>query len=87
VLSSVDIRTNGHKLTQLEEDSLVEWIFSMDSRGAAPRPGTVREMANILPAAHRIPPPPTVGVRHQVLLNAAMSFVHASRDDTIINVP
>ena len=47
----VDTRPNGRKLTQLEEDSLVEWIFSMDSRGAAPRPSTIQEMANILLAA------------------------------------
>ena len=51
----------GHKLTQLEEDSLIEWILSMDSRGAAPRTATVREMANILLAARGSHPPPTVG--------------------------
>jgi len=62
ILSRVDIRPNGHKLTQLEEDSLTEWIFSMDSRGAAPRPSTVREMANILLAARGSQPQPTVGV-------------------------
>ena len=31
-------RANSHKLTQSEEESLVQWILSMDSRGAAPRP-------------------------------------------------
>ena len=46
--SRVDLRASGYKMTQLEEDSLTEWILSMDSRGAAPRPSTVREMANIL---------------------------------------
>ncbi|KAJ5279887.1 hypothetical protein N7478_005259 [Penicillium angulare] len=61
VQSRVDIRPNGHKLTQLEEDSLVEWIISMDTRGAAPRPATVREMANILLAVRGSYPPPTVG--------------------------
>jgi len=54
-------RPTGHKLTQLEEDSLTTWILSMDSRGAAPRPATVREMANILLAARGSNPPPTVG--------------------------
>jgi hypothetical protein len=54
-------RPTGHKLTQLEEDSLTEWILSMDSRGAAPRPATVREMANILLAARGCYPPLTVG--------------------------
>ena len=56
----VEIRANSHKLTQLEEDSLVQWIFSMDSRGAAPRPSTVRDMANILLASRGTTPSPTV---------------------------
>jgi hypothetical protein len=30
------MRPNRYKLTKLKEDSLVEWIISMDSRGAAP---------------------------------------------------
>jgi len=67
--SHVDKRPSGHKLTQLEEDSLTEWILSMDSRGAAPRPSTVREMANILLAARGTNPPLTVGV------NWASTFV------------
>lgn len=57
----VDKRPSGHKLTQLEEDSLAGWILSMDSRGAAPRPSTVQEMANILLAARGHSPPDTVG--------------------------
>ncbi|RJE17622.1 Pogo transposable element [Aspergillus sclerotialis] len=67
--SRVDTRANSHKLTQLEEDSLVEWIFSIDSRGAAPRPATIREIANILLAARGSNPPLTVGV------NWALSFI------------
>ena len=43
--------------------------LTMDSRGAAPRPTTVREMANILLAARGLTPPPTVGV------NWASNFV------------
>jgi hypothetical protein len=69
IVSRVDTRANSHKLTQLEEDSLIQWIFSMDSRGAAPRPATVREMANVLLAARGSNPPPTVGV------NWASNFV------------
>lgn len=46
--SRVEKRWHSHKLTQLEEDSLSKWILSMDSRGAAPRPSTIREIANIL---------------------------------------
>ena len=62
VSSRVDTRASGYKLTKLEEDSLVEWILSLDSRGAAPRPSTVREMANILLAARGETPSSTVGV-------------------------
>jgi DDE superfamily endonuclease/Tc5 transposase DNA-binding domain/helix-turn-helix, Psq domain len=57
----VDIRANSHKLTQIEEDSLKKWIISMDIRGAAPRPSTVREMANILLAIRGSTPVQTVG--------------------------
>lgn len=52
---------NGYKLTQAEEESLVQWILSMDQRGAAPRPATVREMANLLLAARELIPVQTVG--------------------------
>jgi hypothetical protein len=41
-------RANSHKLIETEEESLQKWILSMDSRGSAPRPSTVREMANLL---------------------------------------
>ncbi len=36
------------KLTQQEEDVLVQWILDMDSRGYAPRVSDVRRKANIL---------------------------------------
>ena len=41
-------RANSSKLTAIEEESLQKWILSMDSRGSAPRPSMVREMANLL---------------------------------------
>ena len=41
-------RANSHKLTQNEEESLVQWILSLDRRGAAPRPAHIQEMADIL---------------------------------------
>ena len=69
VPSRVDIRWHRYKLTQLEEDSLVEWILSMDSRGAAPRPSTIREMADILLASRGESPSATVGV------NSVITFV------------
>jgi hypothetical protein len=54
-------RANGLKLTEIEEESLRKWIISMDSRGAAPRPSTVREMADLLLAARGSTPPLSVG--------------------------
>ena len=62
ISSRVDTRAKSYKLTQLEEDSLAKWILSLDSRGAAPRPATIREMANILLATRGESPPPTVGI-------------------------
>ena len=56
-----DIRANSHKLSDLEEQSLLKWIISMDSRGAAPRHSHVREMANILLAERGSTPIQTVG--------------------------
>jgi len=32
---------NGHKLSITEEDSIVQWILSMDKCGAPPRPAAV----------------------------------------------
>jgi hypothetical protein len=37
-----------HKLTQNEEESLTQWILSMDRHAAAPRPSHVQDMVNIL---------------------------------------
>jgi hypothetical protein len=41
-------RVNSCKLTEIEEESLQKWILSIDSRGSAPRPSIVREIANLL---------------------------------------
>jgi hypothetical protein len=46
------IRANGHKLTEFEEESLVKWILDLDKRGLPPRPTLVREMANYLLSQH-----------------------------------
>jgi hypothetical protein len=45
-------RANGHKLSEIEEDLLLQWILSMDDRGGAPRPSTIREMADLLLIKH-----------------------------------
>jgi len=54
-------RANSHKLTQLEEESLVDQINSMISRGSAPSRQLVREMADALLAARGDPVPNKVG--------------------------
>jgi hypothetical protein len=56
-----ETRANSHKLTVLEEESLYNWILSLDDRGAAPRPRTVREAADLLLKARGSTPPITVG--------------------------
>lgn len=48
ITSRSETRANNHKLTQNEEDSLVQWILSLDRRGAPPRLSDVQEMANLL---------------------------------------
>ncbi|MDP1994524.1 MAG: transposase [Ignavibacteria bacterium] len=47
-------------LTSTEEESLVQWILSMDRRGMPPRISTVRDMAGLL-IAQRLANPPSVG--------------------------
>ncbi|CBF78361.1 uncharacterized protein ANIA_11091 [Aspergillus nidulans FGSC A4] len=54
-------RANGHKLTEIEEEVLKQWILSLDLRGAAPTKAHVREMANILLAKRGSTPIQTVG--------------------------
>lgn len=41
-------RANIHKLTGNEEQSLIQWILSMDERGQAPQRIMVQQMANLL---------------------------------------
>ena len=41
-------RANCHRLSLIQEESLIQWIISLDSRGMPPRPSHVQEMANIL---------------------------------------
>src|SRR5450432_1019093 len=43
-----DRRSPNCKLTATEETTLVQWILSMDQRGLAPRPESVRQMADLL---------------------------------------
>jgi hypothetical protein len=47
-----EIRANGHKLTQYEEESLVKWVLDLDRRGLPLRHSLVRDMANYLLSQH-----------------------------------
>jgi hypothetical protein len=86
---------NCQKLTDIEEESLQKWILSMDSRGAAPRPSTVREMADLLLAARGSTPPLSVGEnwvtkfvkRHPILssrFSRGYTYARAKCEDTRI---
>ena len=51
------------KLTETEEYTLLQWILTMDKRGAPLRPLIVQDMANLLLAKRDASkPPPTVGI-------------------------
>jgi hypothetical protein len=41
-------RANSHRLSPTQEESLIEWILSMNLRGVSPRSSHVQEMANIV---------------------------------------
>lgn len=57
----VDLRVNSSKLTKTEENSLKNWIISMDIRGEPPRPQTVSDMANLLLATRGTTPIRNIG--------------------------
>jgi hypothetical protein len=41
-------KANCHKLTDLEEDTIVRYILDLDSRGFAPRLASIKDIANLL---------------------------------------
>ena len=43
-----DSKANCYKLTDLEEDSIIRYIFDLDLRGFAPRLTSVKDIANLL---------------------------------------
>jgi len=42
------LRANSHKLTEMEEQSFINWIYSMDSHRLVPKKQTVYKIANLL---------------------------------------
>ena len=55
-----ETHANNHKLTQMEE-SLLQWILSIDLCGSAPRPAAVEEMANLFLAKRGSEPVQLIG--------------------------
>ena len=47
----------NRRLTLAQEESLKQWILSMDQRGMSPRIATVRQMASLLATQHPSSPP------------------------------
>ena len=43
-----DVRPNRHKLTNLEEEVLIQYILDLDLRGFAPQLDGVEDIANLL---------------------------------------
>jgi hypothetical protein len=56
-----EARGTGHKFTQLEEESIQDWLISMDQRGAALTIAMLRDMANLLLEHRGDNAPQTVG--------------------------
>ena len=46
--SQRNVQINNRKLTPTEEESLIQWILSMDERGMPPTIAYTRRMANLL---------------------------------------
>ncbi|EFW22319.1 conserved hypothetical protein [Coccidioides posadasii str. Silveira] len=42
----VNLHTNSHKLTEPEENQLVQWVLDLDKQELPPRPAFVENMAN-----------------------------------------
>ncbi|EFW17853.1 conserved hypothetical protein [Coccidioides posadasii str. Silveira] len=56
------LRANSTKLTEAEENLLVQWILDLAKRGSPPRPAFVENMANhLLTLRHSTSNPPRVG--------------------------
>ena len=56
-----EARGIGYKFTQLEEESIQDWLISMDQRGAALTIAMLKDMANLLLKYRGDDTPKTVG--------------------------
>ncbi|KAJ5135285.1 uncharacterized protein N7515_004563 [Penicillium bovifimosum] len=56
-----DMRAAGHKFTHLEEESIQDWLTSMNDRGATLTITMLKDMANLLLETRGDHPPQTVG--------------------------
>lgn len=94
-LTFAETRANSHKLTKTEEQSFIQWIFSLDDRRAAPRPTSVQEIANLLLTARGSTPVQTVDEtwadnfikRHpelSTLLSRHCKYEHAKCEDPVV---
>ena len=50
-------RANNHKLSEIEEQSLVQWVVSIDTQGAPPQQSHVEVIANLLLTKQGSTPP------------------------------
>ena len=64
----VDSYANSHKLTQTKEQTLLNWILDMDSRGYLPRISAVGDAAKILLEQR-------VGASAKIRVNWAQRFI------------
>jgi hypothetical protein len=56
-----ELRNHMHRLNETQESALVQWIISRDTRGVAPRPSHVRQMADIILQEESPTPPQPIG--------------------------
>jgi hypothetical protein len=60
-LFQAERRNHMHRLTETQEESLIQWIEGRDRRGVAPRPVHVQQMANIILQQDSKDPPQPIG--------------------------
>ncbi|CEL10571.1 hypothetical protein ASPCAL13688 [Aspergillus calidoustus] len=56
-----ELRNHNLRLSKTQEETLIQWIISRDTRGVAPRPSHVQQMANIILQQDSPTPPKPIG--------------------------